>query len=280
MVINGGIVVFEMVLGLLIQSMALISDAIHNLSDIGAMILSYWAEKVARRPADHKKTYGYHKVEFIAAFVNSIAMSVAIGFILWESLGRLIAPPAVPGKEILWVALVAFFGNGTATLLLQKLSTHNFNLRSAWLHSLQDALLSLGVIAGAVLIMIFGWYIIDPLISLVICLFIIREIYKIVRHTVNCLLDAVPPGIDFLLVRDSLLAIDGVLEVRDLHIWQTGSHHTLLSAHIRANEGCANGEGIIRFAQQMLLEQYGINHTTLQVIPFSAVDLKLCSHCN
>ena len=194
MVINGGIVVFEMVFGLMIQSMALISDAVHNLSDIAAMIFSYWAEKVSRRPANAAKTYGYRKIEFIAAFVNSIVLSVVIAFVFWETLKRFTAPLEIPGKEMLWVAVVAFVGNGAATLLLQKISARNFNMKSAWLHSLQDALFSLGVIVGALLITFFGWRLVDPLISLAICIVIAREIYKIVRQAVNSLMDAVPPG--------------------------------------------------------------------------------------
>jgi len=280
MVINGGIVAFEMVFGLLIQSMALISDAIHNLSDIATMIFSYWSEKVSHRPANMEKTYGYHKVEFIAAFVNSIALSVTIAFILWEAIGRLTAPPAIPGKEMLWVAVIAFVGNGAATILLQKISTQNFNMRSVWLHSLQDALFSLGVIVGALLIMFFGWYVIDPLISIVISLFIALGIYKIVRQTVNSLLDAVPPGIDFIQVRDDLLAIDAVVEVNDLHVWQTGANQKLLSAHLLMTETASDGEMIIRTAQKMLLHKYGINHTTLQILPFSTGEMEHCSHCN
>ena len=280
MVINGGIVAFEMFFGLLIQSMALISDAVHNLSDIAAMIFSYWAEKVALRPANAQKTYGYHKIEFIAAFVNSIVLSIAIAFILWEAVGRLTAPPAIPGGKMLWVAVIAFVGNGSATLLLQKISARNFNMRSAWLHSLQDALFSLGVIVGALMIMFFGWHVIDPLISIAISLFIAREIYKIVRQTVNSLLDAVPPGIDFIQVRNDLLAMDAVAEVNDLHIWQTGADQKLLSAHLRMTEEASDSEMIIRAAQEMLLHKYGINHTTLQILPGSAGEMEHCNHCN
>lgn len=279
MVINGAIVVFEIVFGLLIQSMALISDAVHNLSDIAAMTFSYWAEKVARRPANKRKTYGYRKIEFIAAFVNSIGLSVIIAFIFWESLKRLASPPEIPGKEMLWVAVVAFIGNGAATLLLQKISTRNFNMRAAWLHSLQDALFSLGVIVGALLITFFDWRFVDPLLSLAICVVITREIYKIIRQAVNSLLDAVPPGIDFVQVRNDLLAIDDVTEVNDLHIWQSGADQVLLSAHLISREE-SNSERIIRSAQEMLLHRYGINHTTLQLLPLSAGEMKHCRHCN
>jgi cobalt-zinc-cadmium efflux system protein len=280
MVINGGIVVFELFFGFLIQSMALISDAVHNLSDIAAMIFSYWAEKIAHRPANARKTYGYHKIEFIAAFVNSIVLSIAIAFILWEAIGRLIAPPAIPGKEMLWVAVIALFGNGVATLFLQKISARNVNMKSVWLHSLQDALFSFGVIVGALLITFFGWSIIDPLISIIISVFIAREIYKIVRQTVNSLLDSVPSDIDFMKVRNDLLAIDAVKEVNDLHIWQTGTNQKLLSAHLRMAEEASDNEMIIRKAQEILLHKYGINHTTLQILPFSAGSMEHCKHCN
>lgn len=280
MAINGGIVVFEMAFGLLIQSMALISDAVHNLSDIAAMGFSYWAERMARHPATTTRTYGYRKIEFIAAFVNSLVLSVVIAFVFWETLKRFATPAQIPGAVMLWVALVAFVGNGTATVLLKKISARNFNLKSAWLHSLQDALFSLGVIVGALLITLFGWPIVDPLISAAICVVIAREIYGIVRQTVNSLLDAVPPGIAFTDVKQALLILPGVAEVNDLHIWQTGAEQILLSAHLQLADATADSETIIRSAQDVLLRRFGINHTTLQILPFAAGEMAHCNHCN
>ncbi len=279
-VINGGIVIFEMIFGLLIQSMALISDAVHNLSDIAAMGFSYWAEKVSRRPANTLKTYGYRKIEFIAAFVNSLVLSGVIAFVFWESVQRLLTPAEVSGKVMLWVAVIAFVGNGAATLLLQKISARNFNMKSVWLHSLQDALFSLGVIIGALLITFLDWRFVDPLISMVICIFIARSIYMIIRQTINSLMDAVPEGIDFIQVRKDLLAIHAVAEVNDLHIWQTGADKKLLSAHLKSVEVSPDHEAIIRAVQEMLLHKYGINHTTIQIMPFSAGEMENCNHCN
>ena len=279
-VINGGIVIFEMIFGLLIQSMALISDAVHNLSDIAAMGFSYWAEKVSLRPANELRTYGYRKIEFIAAFVNSLVLSVVIAFVFWESIQRLFAPADVSGRTMLWVAVIAFVGNGAATLLLQKISTRNFNMKSVWLHSLQDALFSLGIIIGALLITFFSWRIVDPLISMVICIFITREIYKIIRHTVNSLMDAVPEDIDFMQVKNDLLAIPAVAEISDLHIWQTGANQKLLSAHLKSGEASPDHEAIIRAVQEMLAHKYEINHTTLQILPSSAGEMEHCNHCN
>lgn len=278
--INGGIVIFEMIFGLLIQSMALISDAIHNLSDIASMGFTYWAEKMSRRPVTERKTFGWRKMEFIAAFVNSIVLSVVIAFVFWESVQRLFSPAQVSGKTMLWVAVVAFLGNGAATLLLQKISARNFNIKSAWLHSLQDALFSLGVIVGALLITFFDLYFVDPLISMVICIFIAREIYKIIRHTVNALLDAVPADVDFNAVKEDLLSVSGVAEVNDLHIWQTGSGQKLLSAHLISDDESPDHEQIIRAVQEILHEAHGINHTTIQLLPSSAGEMEHCNHCN
>lgn len=278
--INGGIVVFEMIFGLLISSMALISDAVHNLSDIAAMSFTYWAEKMSRRPATEHKTYGWRKMEFIAAFINSIVLSVVIAFVFWESVQRLFSPAQVSGTMMLWVAVVAFVGNSAATLLLQKISARNFNIKSAWLHSLQDALFSLGVIVGALLIMHFDLYFIDPLISMVICIFIAREIYKIIRHTVNALLDSVPADVDFNAVKRDLLSVSGVAEVNDLHIWQTGTGQKLLSAHLVSDDEAPDHEQIIRAVQKILHEDHGIDHTTIQLLPSSAREMEHCNHCN
>lgn len=278
--INGGIVVFEMIFGLLISSMALISDAVHNLSDIAAMSFTYWAEKMSRRPATEHKTYGWRKMEFIAAFINSIVLSVVIAFVFWESVQRLFSPAQVSGTTMLWVAVVAFVGNSAATLLLQKISARNFNIKSAWLHSLQDALFSLGVMVGALLIMHFDLYFIDPLISMVICIFIAREIYKIIRHTVNALLDSVPADVDFNAVKRDLLSVSGVAEVNDLHIWQTGTGQKLLSAHLVSDDEAPDHEQIIRAVQKILHEDHGIDHTTIQLLPSSAREMEHCNHCN
>ena len=278
-VINSGIVVFEIVFGIITGSVALISDAVHNLSDISAMILGYIAEKIARRPTNARKTYGYHKIEFIIAFANAILLAIAIGFVFFEALERLLNPVEVGSQSMFYVALVALIGNSLATLILQKVSTQNFNLKAVWLHSLQDALLSLGVLIASIIIHFTQWNFIDPLISIFIALFIAKEIYKIGRATVNALLDAVPENLDFEEIKKDLLNLENVKKVNDLHIWQSGSHKVMLSAHLRAEKD-ADNQDIIRKAQHMLCDTYKIEHTTLQVIPFGVKDFLHCNHCN
>jgi cobalt-zinc-cadmium efflux system protein len=136
------------------------------------------------------------------------------------------------------------------------------------------------VIVGALLITFLGWPFIDPLISMVICIFIVREIYKIVRQTVNSLLDAVPADVDFNEVKKDLLAIPDVADVGDLHIWQTSANQKLLSAHLKSTENSPNHQAIIRAVQEMLMHKYGINHTTIQLLPSSVGDMEHCNHCN
>jgi len=278
--INGGIVACEFFFGFLIRSMALISDALHNLSDIAVMAISYGAEKVSRRPSTTKMTFGYRKIEFVAAFVNSIVLSVAIAFILYEAIGRLFNPPPVPGREMLWVATFALLGNGAATLILKKTADRSVNIKTAWLHSLTDSLFSAGVIVSAVMIIVLEWFILDPLISIIICLFIGREIYRIVYHAITSLMDAVPPGIDWQEVQGELQSIEGVSQVNDLHIWQSGTNQLLLSAHLSMMPEMRDSERIIKLAHELLKQKYGIDHATIEVLPFDAKGIDCCYQSN
>jgi len=278
--INGVIVLFELLGGLLIHSMALISDALHNLSDIAIMGISYGAEKIARLPSNAKMTYGYKKIEFVAAFVNCIILTLAIFFILWEATGRLINPPPVPGTEMMGIATIALVGNTAATIILKKIRGYNFNLRAAWLHSFQDALFSGSVIIGALFIILFNWYLVDPVLSIIICLFIIKEIFRILKGSIFSLLDAVPSGMDFHTIHRELASIPGVSSISDLHIWQGGSNQILLSAHVCMAPGSKDGGEIVKKAHEILMAKYGINHATIQVLP-SGIDEKIsCHNCN
>ena len=276
--INSGIVIFEIILGVITGSMALISDAIHNISYISAMTLGFWSEKIAKKPANTKKTYGYKKIEFVTAFANSIILSVAIIFVFYEAVMRFFEPVEVQSTTMFFVALIALVGNGIATLVLQKTAGENFNLKAVWLHSLQDALLSLGVVIASIIIYFTNWNFVDPLVSIIICLFIAREIYKIITHTVNALLDSVPEGIDFKAVKNEILKNKNVEEVADFHIWQTDSHTKMLSAHLRIASD-SNTRTILEAIKKVLHDKFEIEHTTLQIISFDKPILNY-NHCN
>lgn len=277
--INVFIVIFELTYGLVIGSLALISDAFHNLTDIASMVLSYAGEKISARSVNDKKTYGYKKIEAIVAFVNSMILLAVIIFILVEAIKHLFHPSEINGLSMLIVAGVAFVGNSVATAILQT-KGKNLNMKSAWLHSLQDALFSLAVIVAAILIYYFHWNIIDPIISIVISLFLIKETYSITKESINILMDSVPRDIDFTKVRRGLLQVKNVAEVKDLHIWQANSQTTLLSAHIIVKDDASEVE-VLRNAIKMLSDKFAISHSTLQIISVTdAQSLTACEHCN
>lgn len=280
-VINIGIVVFEIILGIFSNSLALISDAFHNLTDIFSMILGYIAEKISVISANSNKTYGYKKAEFITAFINSLILLVATGYIFYEGIFRLFKPTKVLSIQMFYVGIIAVIGNGFATWILLRNSKKNTNMKAVWLHSLQDTLLSFGVIIGAVIIYFTGWNIVDPLISVFIAIFLIRSAYALVKETLNALLDSVPANISYDEVKKDLLNINKIDGVKDLHIWLASSKSTMLSAHIQiANE--KDLKTVFIEVKKMLLDKYGIRHTTLQIMPKAIIDcIKLdCDHCN
>jgi len=280
--INIVIAILEIVYGLIIGSLALMSEAFHNVTDIASMILSYAGEKISAKAPNDKKTYGYKKTEAIVAFVNSSVLLAVIIIILVESVKRLFSPTEINGFSMIIVASIAFVGNGIATMILNT-GEKNLNMKSAWLHSLQDALFSLAVIIASVLIYYFHWNIIDPLISIVISLFLIKEAYHITKESIDMLMDSVPHDVDFNEVKEELLKIQDVKQVSDLHIWQTDSKDKLLSAHLKISD-LKNEERnkLLSDIQHILKEKYKINHTTIQLVSIddSEKDMFDCEHCN
>ena len=281
--LNTGIVIFEIIFGLLSRSMALISDALHNITDIGSMILSWWGEKMSAWPSNDRKTYGYKRAEVIIAFTNGGILLVVTIFIIIEAVQRLFHPVEVAGIQMMIVAGVALLGNGIATYLLEKDAHKNLNLKSAWLHSLQDAVFSLAVIIGAGVIYFTGWNWIDPVLSALISVFLLKEIYKIVMESLNMMLDSVPFDIDFAEVQKTLTEISGIKSVHDLHIWQTGSDNKYLSAHLKIAELSGGERGVLLSKIQVLLqEKFQIKHSTLQMVSENEsknIELE-CEHCN
>ncbi len=282
-VINAVIVTAEIIFGIIARSMALVSEALHNFTDIGSMALSWYGEKVADRPKTSTKTYGYKRAEVIIAFINGGVLLGVSGWVLVESVIRIFNPEPVGGFIMLVVAVISLLGNGLATYILEKDSKKNLNLKSAWLHSLQDALFSLGVVIAAIIIYYTGWNIIDPLVSIAVSVFLLREVYEMLSESVRMLLDSVPDDLDFEEIKEALKRFDGVININDLHIWQTGSHDRYLSAHMIIGE-MSETERVKILAKIMVLlkEKYDIRHPTLQMV--SAREIKEigleCEHCN
>ena len=282
--INAIIVIAEIIFGILARSMALISEALHNFTDIGSMTLSLWGEKLADKPQTEKKTYGYKRAEVLIAFVNRGVLLGVSGWVLVESVIRIFHPESVAGFTMLIVAVVSLVGNSIATYLLQVGADKNLNLKSAWLHSMQDALFSLGVVIAAIVIYYIGWNWVDPVVSIAVSIFLLKEVYEILSESVNMLLDSVPEDLDFDEVKETLKKFDGVININDLHIWQTGSRDRFLSAHMIIGEKMPETERVKILAKVMVLfkEKYDIRHPTLQMV--SAREIKEigleCEHCN
>ena len=276
--LNIFIVVFEIIFGLLSRSLALISDALHNVTDVASMVLSLWGEKVAIRPATSRKTYGYKKMEAIIAFTNGGILLAVVIFIVIEAIKRLFNPTEVAGFQMIMVASVALLGNGIATYLLEKNAHQNLNLKSAWLHSFQDAVFSLVVIIGAIIIYFTKINWIDPVLSIIISIFLLKEIYSLISEAVDMLLDSVPCDIDFEDIKEVIASINGVVKVEDLHIWQTGTNARFLSAHLVAS-GNSSGK-LLSMIQVALKEKYKICHTTIQIISEAESGMIRCEHCN
>jgi cobalt-zinc-cadmium efflux system protein len=281
--INVIIVIAEVIFGILARSMALISEALHNFTDIGSMTLSWWGEKLSDRPQTEKKTYGYKRAEVIIAFVNGGVLLGVSGWVLVESVIRIFHPEQVAGFTMLVVAVVSLVGNGIATYLLQAGASKNLNLKSVWLHSMQDALFSLGVVIAAVIIYFTHWNWIDPVVSIVVSIFLLKEVYEILSESVNMLLDSVPEDLDFEEIKKVLSGFEGVISINDLHIWQTGTNDRFLSTHMIINE-MEKSERVKILAKIMTLlkEKYNIHHATIQMVSEEEVkEIGLeCEHCN
>ncbi len=281
--INVVIVIAEVIFGVLARSMALLSEALHNFTDVGSMTLSWWGEKVTTRPNTNQKTFGYKRAEVIIAFVNGGVLLGVSGWVLIESVIRLFHPEVVAGLTMLIVAAASLAGNGIATYLLQAGADKNLNLKSVWLHSLQDALFSLGVVIAAGGIYYTGWNWIDPVVSISVSVFLLKEVYEMLSKSVSMLLDSVPEDIDFEELKKALGSFEGVTSINDLHIWQTGSHDRFLSAHMSIDERRgAERMKLLAGVRELLKEKYNIHHSTIQMVSEQeAKDIGFeCEHCN
>ena len=282
--INIVITIVEVIVGLFIGSLAIISDAVHNFFDVGAMVMSLFGEKASSKKIDEKHSYGYKRSEVLIALLNSIFLLVSIVFIGYEAIQRLLHPQAIEGGWMLIMAVVAFIGNMIATKLLHNHAEESMNIRSAFLHSLQDALFSAGVIVAAILVLVFNWQWADAGISLILSILLAKEAVTLIFETVHVLMEGVPTNINIEELKKDLLSIEGVESVEDLHVWKTGSKDTLLTAHIVADGLTTDSAYAEKLTQikQKLLSKYNINHSTIQLVPIGAGEkLKiLCKHCS
>jgi cobalt-zinc-cadmium efflux system protein len=264
LLLTGVIAVAEAVGGFVSNSLALLSDAGHMLTDLSALGLSLLALWFSSKPANVRKTYGYYRLEILSALANGVILLALTVLIVVEAIHRLRAPEPVKLAPLLLVATIGLVANLLSLFVLRH--TGSINVRSAFLHVLGDALSSVGVIVGAGVIWTTGWLYVDPLISIGISLVIVVGAYRLVRDAVDVLLEATPEHVDMDAVRDLCGRAEGVVAVHDLHVWTLSSGIYALSAHLVVSDpSTCNNDLILSAVKHELFDRFGIDHTTIQI---------------
>ncbi|MDD5170604.1 MAG: cation diffusion facilitator family transporter [Syntrophales bacterium] len=251
--------------GIVSGSMALISDALHNLSDFTAVLLSYAALRVGGRGPSLQQTFGYKRVEVFATFLNVALLYGVAFFIAIEAGKRLLHPEPIEGLLVVWIALIGFIGNMISTLMLQSGAKVNMNMKSAFLHMLTDALTSLGVAALGVVWIFKPWYWLDPVVSWLIVGMILYGGWGLLKESYFILMNATPPGIDLRAIQAAIESVEGVKEIHHLHVWNTSAESIALAAHITVADQMLSSLGDVSIkVRDLLLCRFRIDHPILQ----------------
>ena len=261
-VLNLAFVVIEFAAGFWFDSLALLSDAGHNLSDVVSLVLALLAFRLAKVKANERYTYGYKKSTILVSLLNAVILLVAVGAIVIESIHKLSNPAVVPGGAIAWVAGVGVLINAFTAFLFMKDKEKDLNVKGAYLHMAADALVSVGVLVAGIVIGRTGWYIIDPIIGLIVAVVILISTWNLLHDSLRLTLDGVPTSIDSQKVVEAIRALPGVDDVDHIHIWAISTTENALTAHIvlKQPESMQEVKHLIRHR----LEDFGIGHATLE----------------
>jgi cobalt-zinc-cadmium efflux system protein len=264
--LTAAFVVVEIIAGVFGNSLALLTDAAHNFTDVIALGLSWYAIKIAMQPAHAGKTFGYHRVGILVALVNSTTLILIALGIFYEAWKRLIAPPEVDSTILIGVGALAFLINAVTAWMVKDGSEHDLNLRSAFLHLMGDVMSTLGAVIAGIIIAFTNWNWLDPLVSVLIGGFILWNAWGILRQAIHILLESTPESVDVDSMVESLLKVDGVRGVHDLHVWSINESLRALSAHVVTdNISISAGASIQQDLNEILAQKYNIHHATLQL---------------
>jgi cobalt-zinc-cadmium efflux system protein len=266
LIITTGIMLLEFFGGLVTNSLALLSDSGHMLSDASSLALSLVAFWFATRPASPKKTYGFYRFEILAALFNAVTLFVIAGFIVYEAFQRFFEPPTVASGTMMIIAGIGLLANilSAWSLISKGDVKNNVNLRSAYLHVLGDALGSVGAIIAGLLMLMFEWYIADPIISVVVAILVLKSAWGVLTHSIHILMEGTPITIDQKEVKATLEEIKGVIDVHDLHIWTITSGIDSLTCHILIKDDHDSQE-ILQQSIDKIRDKFKIEHTTIQI---------------
>ncbi len=271
--LNLAFVGIEAFYGWKINSLALLADAGHNLSDVAGLVLAWGGALAGQLRPDARHTYGWKKGSILAAFANALLLLVAMGALVWEAVGRLLAPEPMAGSEGLTIMAVAGVGiviNTVTALLFMRGREPDLNIRGAFLHMAADALVSAGVVVAGALTLWMGWVWLDPVVSLLIAAVILWGTWSLFRQALHLLFDGVPDGVDPQAVHACLMELPGIARVHDLHIWALDTSEVAMTAHLVMPVGHAD-DAFLKAATEMLHDRFEITHATLQVVnvPFT-----------
>ena len=265
----------EVIAGWIANSLALISDAMHLFTDVGALLLGIIVARMASWPATPTMSYGYHRAEILGALVSAASLWALSGVLIYESIHRFFQPEVVDGPIVFFIATVGLLANLWMMKILHPAQNHSLNVRAAYLHILGDVLGSIGVIISGIILWTTHWNLIDPIITILFTLTILRSSGKVIKQTIGILMESTPEGIDPEMVEKALGGLPGVKEVHDLHIWSASHHKIVLSVHLIADPSMdALGE-----AHRLLEAQFGIKHMTIQVEDPKRFEPKYCYDC-
>jgi cobalt-zinc-cadmium efflux system protein len=263
--LTGGFMLAEVAGGIISGSLALIADAGHMATDTAALMLSWVAFRLSRRPADESRSYGYHRGEVLAAFVNGVAMLALVAWILFEAVQRLLQPSDILGGVMLWVAFGGLLVNVIAFFLLHGGSNENLNVRGAAVHVLGDLLGSVAAILAAGVILTTGWTPIDPLLSMAVALLVLRSAWFITRRSAHILMEGTPPELDANRIREDLVnSIEGLTDVHHVHVWSLTQERALITLHARTEQDVDN-DAVLLQINRHLRDRYNIFHSTIQI---------------
>jgi cobalt-zinc-cadmium efflux system protein len=264
--VNLGLTAAQVIGGILAGSLALIADALHNFSDAVALIIAYAARRIARRPADASMTFGYGRAEVVAALVNYTTLAVLGLYLIYEAVMRLFDPNDVEGWLIVAIAGVALVVDLATAALTYAMSKSSVNIRAAFLHNLADAMGSVAVIVAGTLILLFGWHIVDPLVTLMIAGYILWQVGRETPRVIRILMLASPDDADADALRDDLAGMDGVVDVHNVRLWLVAEDRTALDAHlVIAADHWGEADAIKARAKRRLAEAHGIHAATLEM---------------
>jgi cobalt-zinc-cadmium efflux system protein len=266
--VNILLTVAQVVGGVISGSLSLVADALHNLNDAGALGLALFARKVARRPADNVRTFGYRKAEVIGALVNTTALILVGLYLIYEAAVRFFNPQPIDGWIVIIVAGIALVVDVVTAMVTYSMAKSNLNIKAAFIHNVTDALGSVAVIVVGVLVLLFEWYFADLVATLLLAAYILVQGFRLLSESVRILMDSVPVGLDLKRIEETILSVPGVEGAHHIHVWQVDENHRALEAHIVVvPTGVEEYEAAKRALKEILQKDYSISHTTLEMEP-------------